>query len=47
MIKCNYLNENQIDEFKRLGVLVIPSVLTEKEIDECRKGYNDSLLKHE
>jgi len=46
MIECNYLNNDQIDEFKRLGVLVIPSVLTNEEVDECCKGYYNSLLKH-
>lgn len=40
------LNDSQIDEFHKSGVLVIPSVLTGEEIDNCRNGFHDYLLKN-
>ena len=41
-----YLNDIQIQEFKSNGVLVIPSVLTNDEVDKCCDGYHDYLLKN-
>ena len=38
------LTEEQINEYKNTGLLVIENVLTEEEIEKARKGLHDQLL---
>ncbi len=35
---------DQIEEYKKYGVLVIEDVLTEEEINTARQGFHDQLL---
>jgi hypothetical protein len=37
------LSVEQVETFKRDGVLVVPSVLTRDEVESCRKGLHSSL----
>ena len=38
------LTSDQIEEYKKYGVLVIENVLTEEEVDQVRQGLHDQLL---
>jgi len=38
------LTDDQINEYKRTGLLVIENVLTEEEVEKARKGLHDQLL---
>lgn len=38
------LTSDQIEEYKRYGVLVIENVLTDEEVDKARQGLHDQLL---
>ena len=46
MSSLTYLNDSQIQEFHKSGVLVIPSILTNEEIDKCRNGYHNYLFQN-
>jgi hypothetical protein len=40
------LTQEQIDEFIQNGVLVVPSVLSQLEIEETRQGFHQTLLEY-
>lgn len=41
-----YLTDEQIEQFKTNGVIVIPNVLTPEEIAEARRGLHEELAKY-
>ncbi len=43
VIVMSYLRQEQIDEFRRRGVLVVPNVLSANEINEARDGLHKTL----
>ncbi len=41
------LPQNKIDEFLSRGVVVIPSILSEDEVESARAGLHECLRRHE